>query len=84
MLPILPTMGVGSYASPGWLISARKMLRRGGAPAKTTAALTETAITYNGKTFVVRSNTVGVAGKIAQCVGDGGRIVLGRLAPPAA
>ena len=32
-------------------------------------ALTETAITYNGKTFVVRSNTVGVAGKIAQCVG---------------
>ena len=29
MLPILPTMGVGSYASPGWLISARKMLRRG-------------------------------------------------------
>ena len=32
-------------------------------------ALTETAITYNGKTFVVRSNTVGVAGKIAQCGG---------------
>ena len=32
-------------------------------------ALTETAITYNGKTFVVRSNAVGVAGKIAQCVG---------------
>ena len=32
-------------------------------------ALTETAITYKGKTFVVRSNTVGVAGKIAQCVG---------------
>ncbi len=29
MLPILPTMGVGSYASPGWLVSARKMLRRG-------------------------------------------------------
>ena len=29
MLPILPTMGVGSYASPGWLISARKMLSRG-------------------------------------------------------
>ena len=26
-------------------------------------ALTETAITYNGKTFVVRSNTVGVAGE---------------------
>ena len=25
--------------------------------------------TYKGKTFVVRSNTVGVAGKIAQCVG---------------
>ena len=34
-------------------------------------ALTETAITYNGKTFVVRSNAVGVAGKIAQCVGVG-------------
>ena len=32
-------------------------------------ALTETAITYNGKTFVVRSNAVGVAGRIAQCVG---------------
>ena len=32
-------------------------------------ALTETAITYNGKTFVVRSNAVGVAGNIAQCVG---------------
>ena len=29
MLPVLPTMGVGSYASPGWLVSARKMLRRG-------------------------------------------------------
>ena len=26
-------------------------------------------VTYKGKTFVVRSNTVGVAGKIAQCVG---------------
>ena len=32
-------------------------------------ALTETAVTCNGKTFVVRSNAVGVAGKIAQCVG---------------
>ena len=32
-------------------------------------ALTETAITYNGKTFAVRSNAVGVAGNIAQCVG---------------
>ena len=32
-------------------------------------ALTETTIAYNGKTFVVRSNAVGVAGKIAQCVG---------------
>ena len=32
-------------------------------------ALTETAITYNGKSFVVRSNTVGVAGKIAHCTG---------------
>ena len=32
-------------------------------------ALTETAITYHGKTFVVRSNVIGVAGKIAQCVG---------------
>lgn len=32
-------------------------------------ALTETTITSNGKRFVVRSNAVGVAGKIAQCVG---------------
>ena len=32
-------------------------------------ALTETTMTYKGKSFVVRSNTVGVAGKIAQCVG---------------
>ena len=32
-------------------------------------ALSETTIAYHGKTFVVRSNAVGVAGKIAQCVG---------------
>ena len=32
-------------------------------------ALTETTITYSGKSFAVRSNAVGVAGKIAQCVG---------------
>ena len=32
-------------------------------------ALTETTIAYNAKRFVVRSNAVGVAGKIAQCVG---------------
>ena len=32
-------------------------------------ALSETTITYNGKSFAVRSNVVGVAGKIAQCVG---------------
>ena len=32
-------------------------------------ALTETTITYNCKTFAVRSNAVGVVGKIAQCVG---------------
>ena len=32
-------------------------------------ALTETTMTYKGKSFVVRSNTIGVAGKIAQCVG---------------
>ena len=32
-------------------------------------ALTETTIAYNGKSFAVRSNAVGVAGKIAQCVG---------------
>ena len=32
-------------------------------------ALRETTITYNGKSFTVRSNAVGVAGKIAQCVG---------------
>lgn len=29
MLPVLPTMGVGSYASPGWLAGARGQLRRG-------------------------------------------------------
>ena len=32
-------------------------------------ALSETTIAYNGKSFAVRSNAVGVAGKIAQCVG---------------
>ena len=32
-------------------------------------ALTETRITHHGKTFVVRSRTVGVAGRIAQCLG---------------
>ena len=32
-------------------------------------ALSETTITCNGKSFAVRSNAVGVAGKIAQCVG---------------
>ena len=32
-------------------------------------ALSETTLTYNGKSFAVRSNAVGVAGKIAQCVG---------------
>ena len=29
-LPILPTMGVGSYASPGWFIAARRLMRDGG------------------------------------------------------
>ena len=32
-------------------------------------ALSETTVTYNGKSFAVRNNAVGVAGKIAQCVG---------------
>ena len=32
-------------------------------------ALTETTMTCHDKTFAVRSNTVGVAGKIAQCIG---------------
>ena len=32
-------------------------------------ALRETTITYNAKSFAVRSNAGGVAGKIAQCVG---------------
>ena len=32
-------------------------------------ALSETTITCNGKSSAVRSNAVGVAGKIAQCVG---------------
>lgn len=29
-LPILPTMGIGSYAAPGWLIAARRQIREGG------------------------------------------------------
>ena len=32
-------------------------------------ALTETRIAHHGKTFAVRSRTVGVAGRIAQCLG---------------
>jgi 5-methyltetrahydropteroyltriglutamate--homocysteine methyltransferase len=28
-LPLLPTMGVGSYASPGWLVSGRARMRDG-------------------------------------------------------
>ena len=32
-------------------------------------ALSETTIAYNGKSFAVRSHPVGVAGKVAQCVG---------------
>lgn len=28
-LPLLPTMGVGSYASPGWFIAGRRMVRDG-------------------------------------------------------
>jgi 5-methyltetrahydropteroyltriglutamate--homocysteine methyltransferase len=28
-LPLLPTMGVGSYAAPGWFIAARKLIRDG-------------------------------------------------------
>ena len=32
-------------------------------------ALTETVIAHDGKRFAVRSATMGVAGKIAQCVG---------------
>ena len=31
-------------------------------------ALSETTFTYNGKSLAVRSNAVGIAGKIAQCV----------------
>ena len=27
-LPILPTMGVGSYASPGWFIATRRLIRQ--------------------------------------------------------
>ena len=26
-LPLLPTMGVGSYASPAWLVAAREKIR---------------------------------------------------------
>ena len=28
-LPLLPTMGIGSYAAPGWFIAARRMIRDG-------------------------------------------------------
>ena len=28
-LPLLPTMGVGSYAAPGWFVAARKLMRAG-------------------------------------------------------
>jgi 5-methyltetrahydropteroyltriglutamate--homocysteine methyltransferase len=28
-LPTLPTMGVGSYASPGWFVAVRRMMREG-------------------------------------------------------
>ena len=28
-LPLLPTMGVGSYASPGWFVSGRARMREG-------------------------------------------------------
>jgi 5-methyltetrahydropteroyltriglutamate--homocysteine methyltransferase len=28
-LPLLPTMGVGSYASPGWFVAGRRMIRDG-------------------------------------------------------
>ena len=28
-LPLLPTMGVGSYAAPGWFIAVRRMMRDG-------------------------------------------------------
>ena len=45
MLPILPTMGVGSYASPGWLISARKMLSRGELGERDIEELFEDALT---------------------------------------
>ncbi len=30
-LPLLPTMGVGSYASPGWFVAFRDRMREGGA-----------------------------------------------------
>jgi 5-methyltetrahydropteroyltriglutamate--homocysteine methyltransferase len=30
-LPLLPTMGVGSYASPGWFVAFRRQMRDGGA-----------------------------------------------------
>ena len=50
------------YRAMGWLGEWGDILRD-------LNALTETAVTCNGKTFVVRSNAVGVAGKIAQCVG---------------
>ena len=30
-LGLLPTMGIGSYASPSWLLAARRVLRAGDA-----------------------------------------------------
>ena len=45
MLPILPTMGVGSYASPGWLTSTRKMINRGELGASDVEELFEDALT---------------------------------------
>ncbi len=38
-LPILPTMGVGSYAAPGWFIAAYRMARKGELGSHDTAEL---------------------------------------------
>ena len=42
-LPPLPTMGVGSYASPGWLIATRRLIRQNALGAQDIAELYDDA-----------------------------------------
>ncbi len=43
-LPLLPTMGVGSYAAPGWMIAAQRQIRDGAFGAGDIAELYDDAI----------------------------------------